>query len=258
MRRIVFSLLVITLLTVFAIGQDNRTPPQPTIVVTGTAELMVPPDEVVFTLDVTKRNKDMQIAKREADQALAKIIGLTKRFDVKPQNVKTDYISIEAKYQQIRDPKNRIFDEDGDEIGTRVFLGYDVSTTVIVRMIELKLFEEFFAEVIKTGLSEIESVSFESSKIIEQRKEARTMAMKAAYEKATAMAGSINQTIGKAISITEGSAEPGSYSFVNGSRASANSVNITSGPVTVSQSVATFSPGAIKVTSQVTVTFLLN
>jgi uncharacterized protein YggE len=123
-------------------------------------------------------------------------------------------------------------------------------------MTELARFEDFFAEVIKTGLSEVEAVNFESSKIIEQRKEVRTMAMKAAYEKASAMAGAINQTIGKAISITEGTAEAGRYAFANG--ALANSVNISTGPVTVSQSVATFSPGAIKVTSQVTVTFLLN
>lgn len=255
MREIVFSFLFIASLNFSGHSQDTRTP-QPTIVVTGTAELMVPPDEVVFTLDVTKRNKDMQIAKREADQALVKIIDLTKRFDIKPQNVKTDYISVEAKYQSVRDPKNRIFDEDGDEIGTRVFLGYDVSTTVIVRMTELKRFEEFFAEVIKTGLSEIDSVSFESSKIIEQRKDARTMAMKAAFEKAAAMAGAINQTIGKAISITEGASEAGRYTFANG--ANVNSANVSTGPVTVSQPVATFSPGAIKVSSQVTVTFLLN
>ncbi len=257
MRRIVFSFLVITLLSAVAFSQDSR-PPLPTVVVTGTAELMVPPDEVVFTLEVAKRNKDMQIAKREADQALVKIIDLTRRFDVKPQNVKTDYISVDAKYQSVRDPKNRIFDDDGDEIGTRVFLGYDVSTTVIVRMTELTRFEEFFAEVIKTGLSEINSVSFESSKIIEQRKEARLMAMKAAYEKASAMAGAINQTIGKAISISEGTSDPGRYGFFNANSTNVNSANVSTGTVTVKESVATFSSGAIKVTSQVTVTFLLN
>lgn len=257
MRKIVYSFLFIASLAFFGYSQDNRTA-QPTIVVTGTAELMVPPDEVVFTLEVNKRNKDMQIAKREADQALAKIIELTRRFNVQPQNVKTDYISVEGKYQQVRDAKNRIFDEDGDEIGTRVFLGYDVSTTVIVRMTELGRFEEFFAEVVKTGLSEIESVSFESSAIIEQRKEARRMAMRAAYEKAGAMAGAINQTIGKAISITEGASEPGRYGFSNNFSANSNTSVTSPGPVTVTQSVATFSPGAIRVTSQVTVTFLLN
>ena len=39
--------------------------------------------------------------------------------------MKTDQISVEMKYETIRDPKNRIYDEDGDEIGTRVFTGYD-------------------------------------------------------------------------------------------------------------------------------------
>lgn len=228
-------------------------PKQPTIHVTGTADIMVAPDEVIFSLDVTKRNKDMQAAKREADEALAKIIDLTRRFGISPEDVKTDYISVAMKYQSIRDPKNRIFDEDGDEIGTRVFLGYDVSTTVIVRLKQLGRFEEFFGEVLRTGLSEIDSVRFESSKMIEERKLAREQAMKAAYEKASAMAGAIGQTIGKAIYIAEGTPQNQSASGVN-----SNSINFRSGPVTVSESVATFSPGAIKISSQVTITFLLN
>lgn len=256
MRRIIFSFLVLTLLTAFAFGQDNRKPPS--IDVAGTAEIMVQPDEVVFSLDVTKRNKDMQLAKREADVALSKIIELTRRFNIKPENVKTDYISVEKKFQSIRDPKNRIFDEDGDEIGTQVFLGYDVSTTVIVRLTELKRFEEFFGEVIKTGVSEIDSVSFESSEMIEQRKAARDMAMKAAYNKASAMAGAINQTIGKAIYISEGTTPNSSNSnflSINGSRANSTSMSTST---TISESVATFSPGAIKITAQVSITFLLN
>lgn len=250
------TLLLMLALVAFALtvtAQDSNK--QPTIHVTGIADIMVAPDEVIFSLDVTKRNKDMQVAKREADEALAKIIELTKRFGIAPEDVKTDYISVEMRYQSIRDPKNRIFDEDGDEIGTRVFLGYDVSTTVIVRLKKLGRFEEFFGEVLRTGLSEIDSVRFESSKMIEERKMAREQAMKAAFEKASAMAAAIGQTIGKAIFISEGTPQNLSLSGVN---SNSNSINFRSGPVTVSESVATFSPGAIKISSQVTVTFLLN
>lgn len=93
----------------------------PLITVTGTAEVMVAPDEVVFQLDVTKTDKDLQIAKRQNDEAVAKVLELARRFGVEPQNVKTDYISVEMKYESIRDPKNKIYDEDGDEIGKKVF-----------------------------------------------------------------------------------------------------------------------------------------
>lgn len=251
MNRIAISIVCIAAFVFSSMAQTQQKPP--TIDVTGTADIMVPPDQVIFSLDVTKRNKDMNLAKREADLALAKIIDLTRSFAIKPENVRTDYISVDMRYQSIRDPKNRVFDEDGDEVGTRVFLGYDVSTTVIVRLTDLKRFEEFFSAVMKTGLSEIDSVKFESSEMIEQRKKAREMAMKAAYEKASAMAGAVNQTIGKAIYISEVASPENRFSNVT-----ANSANYVSGPVTVSESVATFSPGAIKITAQVTVTFLLN
>lgn len=253
MNRILASFALIVMCAVYAAAQSQTPVKPPTIDVTGTAEMMIPPDEVVFSLDVTKRNEDMNAAKREMDASLAKILDLTRRFGVKTENVRTDYISVDKKYQSIRDPKARVYDEDGDEVGTRVFLGYDVSTTVMVRLTDLKRFEEFFAEVMKTGLSEIDSVRFESSDMIPQRKKAREMAMKAAYEKASAMAGAVNQTIGKAIYISEGTSPDSRFSNTN-----INSANYVSGPVTVTESVATFSPGAIKVSSQVTVTFLLN
>ena len=242
---------ILTLMVCASAAHSQTQPKPPTIDVVGTAEVLVPPDEVVFNLDVTKRNKDMNIAKQEADAALRKIIDLTRQFNIKPENVKTDYISVEKRYESIRDPKNRIFDEDGDEIGTRVFLGYDVSTTVIVRLTDLKRFEEFFSKALETGVTEIGRVSFESSQMIEKRKQAREMAMKAAYEKASAMAAAIGQTIGKAIYIQE--ERPASVQSN-----SANYANTFVGVTTATESVATFSPGSIKISSTVSVTFLLN
>ncbi len=252
MKKLMLSIAVICAITANHFAQDRDK--LPTINVTGSADISVAPDEVLVSLDVTKRNKVLQTAKSEADVALAKIIQLTKQFDIKPENVRTDYISVEMKYQSIRDPKNRIYDEDGDEVGTRVFLGYEVSTTVIVKLTDIKRFEGFFSEVLKTGLSEIDSVKFETSKLREHKDKAREMAMKAAFEKASAMAGAINQTIGKAIFIVEGTPPNPSYSGAN----SNTTANYYSGPVTVSEPVATFAPGAIKINAQVTVTFLLN
>jgi uncharacterized protein YggE len=39
----------------------------PIVNVTGTAEVLVVPDEVIFSLDVRKLNMDLQAAKRESD-----------------------------------------------------------------------------------------------------------------------------------------------------------------------------------------------
>lgn len=228
----------------------------PTVTVTGTAEVMVVPDEVVFSLDVTKTDKDLQVAKRANDEVVAKVLKLTRRFSVEPQNVKTDSISVEMKYESTRDPKKKIYDEDGDEIGTKIFKGYEVSKTVTVRLKEISRFEEFFSEVLKTGITEVNSVRFETSKLRENKDKARDLAMKAAREKAAALAASINQTIGKAIKITEGSS--GNQNYFSSNFSSNATSNVISDSGSFTESVATFAPGAIKVEAQVTVSFLLN
>ena len=223
----------------------------PVITVSGTAEVQIVPDEVVFSLDVTKTNKDLQIAKRLNDESVAKVLELTRRFSVLPQNVQTTHVAVEMKYESIREAKTRIYNDDGDEIGKRVFRGYQVSKTVIVRLMDILRFEEFFAEVLKTGISEVSSVKFETSKLRENKDKAREMAMKAAKEKATAMAAALGQTIGRAIKVAEGNI--GSQTFSNA--ANANSMG-TAGSFT--ESLVTFAPGAIKVEAQVTVSFQLN
>lgn len=249
--RTVLILLTLTLCFVHSVSAQEIDK-MPMITVTGTAEVMVAPDEVVFSLDVTKLNKDLQVAKRLNDETVSKVLELTRRFSVEPQNVKTDYVSVEMKYESVRDAKKKVYDEDGDEIGTKVFKGYEVSKTVIVRLTDISRFEEFFSESLKTGITEVNSVKFETSKLRENKDKARDMAMKAAREKAVAMAASVGQTIGKAIRITEGNTASQSYNF------SAYSSNIAGTVGSFSQGVATFAPGAIKVEAQVTVSFLLN
>lgn len=224
----------------------------PLITVTGTAEILVAPDEVAFSLEVAKTDKDLQVAKRMNDEAVSKVLELARRFSVAPRDVKTDLISVNMKYETVRDPEKRVFDEDGDEVGTKVFKGYEVSKTVIVKLTDISRFEEFFAEALKTGITEVKSVRFETSKLRENKDSARNLAMKAAREKAAAMAASVGQTIGKAMMITEGNASPLlSYS--------ANTMsNVVGAGGRFSEGVATFAPGAIKVEAQVTVSFLLN
>ncbi len=250
--RLLFTLVLLAFcFTASVVAQDVDK--MPSITVTGTAEVQVAPDEVTISLDVTKMDKDLQVAKRRNDEAVAKILDLTRRFSIAPRDVKTNQISVEMKYESVRGPSVRIYDEDGDEVGTRVFRGYVVSKTVVVKLVDITRFEEFFAEALKTGVSEVGSITFSTSKLRETRDQARDMAMKAAREKASAMAASIGQNIGKAVRISEGNTANRDYNLT--ANYTANTVG-TGG--TFSEAVATFAPGAITISAQVTVTFLLN
>lgn len=233
-------------------AQENYNKPV-TIDVSGTAEVQVAPDEVIFSLDVTNVDMDLQKAKTMNDETVGKVLALTKRFSVLPQDVKTDYISLDKEFEYFRDKDNKIFDEDGDEISKKTFKGYKISKTVIVKLKDIKRFEEFFSEVLKSGITEVDSVKFQTSNLRELKDKARE-AMKAAYEKATAMAGAIGQSIGKAISIVEVENVNRGYTLDG---ASSNTVSIGNN-FTQNESVATFAPGAIKVEASVKVSFVLN
>ncbi len=258
MKTIILFLCLVLAFCASSFAQDLDKTPQ--IAVTGNAEVLVEPDEAYISLDVTKLDKDLTIAKKQNDETTAKILEVTRRFNISAQNVNIRNISVEIKNKIIRDPKKPVYDEDGDLTGEKIFIGYEVSKTIRIKYLELNKFEELFAELLKTGVTEVNSVEFETSKLRQYKDQARDMAIKAAKEKATAMSASIGQTIGKAIRITEGTISNSTLNYGNLSANSNTTANISRVPTveTVSTSVGSFSPGTITVSAQATVIFILN
>ncbi len=254
MKQFVLFLCLLLVFLTNSFAQDLDKTPQ--IAVTGNAEVLVEPDEANISLDVSKTDKDLAVAKKQNDETTAKILEVVRRFNIPAQNVNIRNISVEIKNKIIRDPKKPVYDEDGDLTGEKIFIGYEVSKTVGIKFLDLKKFEELFAELLKTGVTEVNSVSFETSKLRQYKDQARDMAIKAAKEKAAAMAEAIGQTIGKAIRITEGTISNSSLNYSNNSVAN----NFRSIPTTetVSTSVGSFSPGTITVSAQATIIFILN
>jgi uncharacterized protein len=248
-KLLILSSLLLAFFT-NSFAQDLDKTPQ--IAVTGNAEVLVEPDEAHISLDITKLDKVLDVAKRQNDETTAKILEVTRRFNIPAQNVNIRNISVEIKNKIIRDPKKPIYDDDGDLSGEKIFLGYEVSKTIKIKFLELKKFEELFAELLKTGVTEVNS--FETSKLRQYKDQARDLALKAAKEKATAMAGSIGQTLSKAIRITEGTVSNTNLNYSN------VNANVRSIPTveTVSTSVGSFSPGTITVSAEATVVFILN
>lgn len=235
------SALFVACLTVAAHGQLKTDPAL--ITVSGQAEVLVVPDEVVFTLEVVKMDKDLSVAKEQNDESIRQILALARRFAVAPQDVKTDYISVEMKYTTGSD------NDDSDAKVKREFAGYEVSKTVILRFTNIARFEEFFSAVLQVGVSRVRDVSFRTSQIRRHKDQARTLAIRAAHEKATALAREIGQTIGKAHSISEEG---------EGRSAASNNFSIGAGGGRFSDDEnSTIAPGTIRVTAQVSVSFLL-
>lgn len=242
MKQYFFVISFLFVLACPALAQNNVEPPL--ITVTGQAEVRVPPDEVLFTLSVENTDRDMLIANKKSDDSVKQILAIARKNNVKSEDVQTSQISVQPKYNTddlSYDERNKV---------KRVLIGYQVSKTVAIRLRDISRFDELLADVLKAGITRLSNLQFMDSQIRKHRDEARRMAMRAAKEKATLLAGEIGQSIGPAYSITEYAPEYG--------RAGAAYQNATT---TVggesSESESAIAPGSLSITSQVTVRFRL-
>lgn len=229
--------LVIVFLTLAVSGlvrADDKPVPR-LITVTGEAEVNVAPDEVVFDVSVQTIHRDLRQAKSQTDQRLKKLMDLTRKYKIAAQDVQTDYVKLEPRYR------------GGDE--TRQFAGYSVRKDLVFKLRDVGLAEDLLSEVIESGVSRINSISFQTSRLRVYKDQARGLAIKAAQEKAVALTREIGQTIGKAHSIEE--EVENRYSA-----ASSNASRTVGGDFTESE--GTLSLGQIKISARVTVRFELN
>lgn len=244
MKKLILLTAFLLGLAIVGVAQNAIEPPL--ITVTGQAEVRVPPDEVVFTLEIQFVDKDMLVAKKKSDDLAKEVLALARRNNVKPEDVQTSQISVEPKYN------TDYLDSEQQRRTKREFVGYEVSKTIAVRLRDISRFEEMLSDVLKVGVTKVSNVAFRDSQIRRHKDEARRMAIRAAQEKATLLAREIGQSIGPAYSITEGVVSP--YRDNNFMQ---NSTTTISGDLSDRESDSAIAPGSISVTAQVTVRFRL-
>ncbi|MGB8509642.1 MAG: SIMPL domain-containing protein [Pyrinomonadaceae bacterium] len=233
----VIAALIFTLIFSYVAGaQESRE--RPLITVSGEAEVNVVPDEVVYDVTVQVLNKDLRLAKAQNDERLRNLIALTKKYGVAPEDVQTDYIKLEPRYR-------------GNDEG-RLFLGYSVRKDLVFTLRDVTKAEGMLSDILEANVTRINSVRFQTSQLRKYRDQARTLAIKAAQEKAIALTAAIGQKIGRAYSIEEDAPQRG-YPYQN---AMANTM--ASGDGDAASSEGTLALGQIKINARVTVRFVLD
>ncbi len=234
---LLFAAVALTLAaTPRALAEDR---PEPRLVtVAGEAEVNVAPDEVVFDLTVSTFNRELRVAKTQTDERLRNIIALAKRYGVADADTQTDYINLTPRYR-------------GDN-EARTLLGYSVRKDLVLTLRDVARAEGLLSELLDSGVTRVNTVSFRSSQMRKYRDQARDLAMRAAREKAAALAGAVGQKIGKAYSIEE---EVPTRSYASQNVLSNNYSTVES--ETSSASEGTLALGLIKISARVTVKFEL-
>jgi uncharacterized protein YggE len=224
---------------------ENRTVPSLAarpITTTGDAEIKVAPDEVILVLGVETWDKNIQIAKKQNDDRVKRITALTKDFGIDPKYVQTDQINVEPRYRN-----GTYTDVD--------FVGYFIRKTVVITLKDVSKFEDVFTGALAAGATHVQGVQFRTTELRKYRDQARALAIQAAREKASALAGELGRKIGEPQSIQEiSSSWWSSYSARWGGAMTQNVVQNVGGGSTFSEE-GTFAPWQISISARVNVTF---
>jgi uncharacterized protein len=226
LKSIVFAIALL-LLTGLAAAEEKLT--LRTVRVVGTSEVKVVPDRAVINVGMEKQNPSARLAKQGADEAARRLLDELHANGVEEKDIQTTFLSLQPQFNYRHGMKMSYFVAE---------------QTLSVTIRDLSKLDSIFEALIKAGANRIDSIEYESSDLRKYRDQARDLAVKAAREKAQALAAALDQTIGKAVSIEEVPQSADQYStfmsnatFENAKLRQGNGPTTSAGEKTISASV---------------------
>ncbi|MBN1537223.1 MAG: SIMPL domain-containing protein [Anaerolineales bacterium] len=164
--------------------------------VTGSAMINVTPDRTLIQLGVQSNGVTPDAVEAANTKAIQKVINAVKAQGVEAKDIATDIYVIEPIY------------EDYDSLYIK---GYRINNVVAVTLRDVNKTSNILVAALKAGANQVINVEFYTSELRKYRDQAREMAMKAANEKAQALASAAGAETGCVLSINENS-----WSYYNG------------------------------------------
>ena len=159
-----------------------------TVQVSGTAVVNVTPDRVLIQLGVQSNGATVTEVEAANTRAIQKVIQALRSQGIADKDIATDWYIIEPIY------------EDYDSLYIK---GYRINNLVAVTLRQVKSVSPVIAAALKAGANQVVNVEFYTSQLRTYRDQARALAMKAAGEKAAALAGAAGAKTGCVLSINE-------------------------------------------------------
>ncbi len=177
--------LLILAITTTAMMAQNTLPP-PTIDVTGEGIIRVVPDEVTINIRVENTGENTKMLKEQNDATISEVLKFLKKMNIDDKDVKTEYMNLSKNY----------------DYNSKTYT-FAANQSLSVKLRDLNKYETVMKGLIDTGINRIDGVSFSSSNIEALKSKARKKAVENAQMKAKEYASVLNQTVGKAVSISE-------------------------------------------------------
>lgn len=137
------------------------------ISVSGSAEIKVPPDEVLLSVGVESRAAALADAKRANDADVAKALAFLRASGVADKDVQTDYVNIEPRYPYDNDSKL------GERLRPQFYV---VRKSIGVRLSRVGAYEEVLAGLLANGVQYVHGIEFRTTQLRKHRDAARALA----------------------------------------------------------------------------------
>ena len=171
--------------------------PNRTIHVSGTAVVNVKPDRALIQLGVQSNGRSAKEVEAKNAAAINQIIKALKGLGIESKDIATDWYVIEPLY------------EDYDSLHIK---GYRIYNVIAITMRDVEKTNNAIIAAMQAGANQVVNVEFYTSELRKYRDQAREMAMKAASEKATALAQAAGADTDCVLTINENT-----WSYFNGS-----------------------------------------
>jgi uncharacterized protein YggE len=168
--------------------------PVPQMTVAGEAEVTAVPDLAQISLGAQGRGDTAIAAMNATSAALDGVLSRLTALGVEETDIQTRGLSVRERTR---------WDSESDR---EVFLGYEASNLIVVRVRDMDLLSQVLSEVLTEGANRLNNLSFQMQDPAPLRAEARRLAVTDAVEKAALYAEAAGVRVGRVLSITDSAA----------------------------------------------------
>jgi uncharacterized protein YggE len=221
--------------------------------VSGNAEIKVAPDQAILRFAIVAEEKTLDAAAAKVDSVVKDVNSFLATNKIESQYVNTDLIRINPVYSR----DNSVFQgslqrsrqntrNDADQLKP---IGYSATRQLSVTVSDLAKLETIYKGLLSSGVNKIQGVDFRTTELRKHRDAARLKAVKAAREKATALAEELGAKLAGVQTINESSPQ-----YFSNAPMLQNSISFAGAPAANISSIAR---GEISINASISVVFRL-
>lgn len=172
----------------------------------GSAVIRVQPDRATIRFGVQTFSHTPRASQAENVAIVKRVLDALADAGIAGQDIGTDHFAVRPEYNY-------------REKGERALVGYWSENGIVVNLRDVSRLSDVLVAALEAGATSVDDLAFSTTRLRELRDQAREMAVKAALEKAEALAGAAGVTAGRVTDIRENS---WSYYYGSGSRSLAS------------------------------------